>query len=305
LSFVFVLSLLFVQVWVMVTKNVLPPPLRRDASSSDGVNSNARTPSSTPPAASTRGRGRATEPRVALPNLRGQLRVDSHEPIGKQIFRALREAIFSGALVPGTPLSETEVSEMFQVSRQPVREAFIKLVESGVLQVLPQRGTFVKKISPRRVREGRFIREAIEAAVARKAALEITAEQLADLAENLRDQKTAAKVNDTTSFLALDERFHFLIAQSIDCVAAWDTIQDIKAQMDRVRYLSLPEVSPLELLIRQHARIVSALKAHDADGAEEAMRAHLREILVSLGPVAERNPDWFEPDEGERVHLAN
>ena len=289
----------------MVTKNVLPPPLRRDASLSDGANSNAGTPSSAPPAASNRGRGRATEPRVALPNLRGQLRVDSHEPIGKQIFRALREAIFSGALVPGTPLSETEVSEMFQVSRQPVREAFIKLVESGVLQVLPQRGTFVKKISPRRVREGRFIREAIEAAVARKAALEITTEQLADLAENLRDQKTAAKVNDTTSFLALDERFHFLIAQSIDCVAAWDTIQDIKAQMDRVRYLSLPEVSPLELLIKQHARIVSALKAHDADGAEEAMRAHLREILVSLGPVAERNPDWFEPDEGERVHLAN
>jgi DNA-binding GntR family transcriptional regulator len=235
--------------------------------------------------------------------LRGQLQVDSHEPIGKQIFRALREAIFSGALVPGTPLSETEVSEMFQVSRQPVREAFIKLVESGVLQVLPQRGTFVKKISPRRVREGRFIREAIEAAVARKAALEITAAQLADLAENLRDQKVAAKVNDTASFLALDERFHFLIAQSIDCVAAWDTIQDIKAQMDRVRYLSLPEVSPLELLIKQHGRILSALKAHDADGAEEAMRAHLREILVSLKPVAERNPDWFEPDEGERVQL--
>ncbi len=127
--------------------------------------------------------------------------------------------------------------------------------------------------------------------------------QVADLTENLRDQKVAAKVNDTASFLALDERFHFLIAQSIDCVAAWDTIQDIKAQMDRVRYLSLPEVSPLELIIKQHGRIVSALKAHDADGAEEAMRAHLREILVSPKPVAERNPDWFEPDEGERVPL--
>jgi GntR family transcriptional regulator, rspAB operon transcriptional repressor len=289
----------------MVTKNVLAAPLRRDATSSENVGRNETKASSRPPAGLARGRARATEPRVALPNLRGQLQVESHEPIGKQIFRALREAIFSGALVPGTPLSETEVSEMFQVSRQPVREAFIKLVESGVLQVLPQRGTFVKKISPRRVREGRFIREAIEAAVARKAALEITTEQLADLAENLRDQKTAAKVNDTTSFLALDERFHFLIAQSIDCVAAWDTIQDIKAQMDRVRYLSLPEVSPLELLIKQHARIVSALKAHDADAAEEAMRAHLREILVSLKPVSERNPDWFEPDEGERVHLAS
>jgi GntR family transcriptional regulator, rspAB operon transcriptional repressor len=288
----------------MVTKKVLPASLRHGASSSDGIAISANDSASAAPAARTRGRGRATETRIALPDLRAQLQVDSHEPIGKQIFRALREAIFTGALVPGTPLSETEVSEMFQVSRQPVREAFIKLVESGVLQVLPQRGTFVKKISPRRVREGRFIREAIEAAVARKAALEITVAQLADLTENLRDQKVAAKVNDTASFLALDERFHFLIAQSIDCVAAWDTIQDIKAQMDRVRYLSLPEVSPLELIIKQHGRIVSALKAHDADGAEEAMRAHLREILVSLKPVAERNPDWFEPDEGERVPLA-
>jgi DNA-binding GntR family transcriptional regulator len=233
-----------------------------------------------------------------------QLAVDSHEPIGKQIFRALRQAIFTGALVPGTPLSEKEVSDMFQVSRQPVREAFIKLVETGVLQVLPQRGTFVKKISPRRVREGRFIREAIESAVARKAAVSITGSQLEGLADNLRDQKVAAKVNDTMSFVALDEQFHFLIAQSIDCVAAWDTIQDIKAQMDRVRYLSLPDVSPLDLIIKQHARIVAALKSHDPDGAEEAMRAHLREILSSLQPVALRNPDWFELDEPERVQLA-
>jgi DNA-binding GntR family transcriptional regulator len=299
------LSIYFlVQVRVMVMKKVLSAPTRPNASSANGVNKSAGAASSLiAPVASSRGRGRASEPRIALPNLRGQLQVDSHEPIGKQIFRALREAIFSGLLVPGTPMSETEVSEMFEVSRQPVREAFIKLVESGVLQVLPQRGTFVKKISPRRVREGRFIREAIEAAVARKAAVAITDPQLSDLADNLRDQKVAAKVNDTSAFLALDERFHFLIAQSIDCVAAWDTIQDIKAQMDRVRYLSLPDVSPLELIIRQHARIVSALKAHDADGAEEAMRAHLREILTSLKPVAERNPDWFEPDEPERVQL--
>jgi DNA-binding GntR family transcriptional regulator len=75
--------------------------------------------------------------------------------------------------------------------------------------------------------------------------------------------------------------------------------------MDRVRYLSLPDVSPLDLLIKQYARIVSALKAHDPDGAEEAMRAHLREILVSLHPIAERNPDWFEPDEPERVALGS
>src|SRR6195952_2056761 len=135
--------------------------------------------------------------KVLLPDLLQQVRPDSHEPIGKQIFRALRLAIFAGDLAPGTPLSEKEVSDMFNVSRQPVREAFIKLVEAGVLQVLPQRGTFVKKISPRAVREGRFIREAIEAAVARKAAIAITDPQLDDLARNLREQKVASKHDDT------------------------------------------------------------------------------------------------------------
>jgi GntR family transcriptional regulator, rspAB operon transcriptional repressor len=245
----------------------------------------------------------ADSPKASLVGAIAGVSVESHEPVGKQIFRSLRQAIFTGLLAPGTSLSEKEVSEIFQVSRQPVREAFIKLVEAGVLQVLPQRGTFVKRISPRKVREGRFIREAIEAAVVRKAAVAITDTQLAGLAANLREQKAASKANDTAAFLACDEQFHFLIAQSIDCVAAWETIQDIKAQMDRVRYLSLHEVSPLDLLIKQHAHIVSALKAHDPEAAEEAMRAHLREILVSLGPVAERNPDWFEPDEQDLVTL--
>jgi DNA-binding GntR family transcriptional regulator len=267
----------------------------------------ADVPSSAAASSAPRKRGRAAaqgSARAALPDLTANLSFDSHEPIGKQIFRALREAIFVGQMVPGTPLSEKEVSDMFQVSRQPVREAFIKLVEAGVLQVLPQRGTFVKRISPRQVREGRFIREAIETAVVRKAAVSITDDQLQALADNLREQKLAAKANDTAAFLALDEAFHYAIAQAIDCTAAWETIQDIKAQMDRVRYLSLPDVSPLDLLIRQHAKILAGLRAHDPSAAEDAMRHHLREILVSLGPIAERNPAWFEADEPERVPLS-
>ena len=82
-----------------------------------------------------------------------------------------------------------------------------------MLQVLPQRGTFVKRISPRQVREGRFIREAIETAVVKKAAVSISDEQLRALTDNLRDQKIAAKASDTAAFLALDEAFHYAIAQ--------------------------------------------------------------------------------------------
>jgi DNA-binding GntR family transcriptional regulator len=268
------------------------------------LNAGGSEPPAAPPRRSRRRLGEPAQGALKLPDLRAHVSMDSPEPITRQIYRALRQAIFAGEMVPGTPLSEKEVSDMFHVSRQPVREAFIKLVEAGVLQVLPQRGTFVKRISPRRVREGRFIREAIETAVARKAAQHITDAQLKQLADNLRDQRIAAKANDTAAFLALDEAFHFTIAQTIDCGAAWEAIQDIKAQMDRVRYLSLPDDSPLDHLIKQHAKILAALRAHDPDAAEAAMRGHLREILVTLGPIAERNPAWFEADERETVPLS-
>ena len=246
--------------------------------------------------------GRSDAPRAALPDLTVQVSIDSHEPISKQIFRALRHAIFTGQMVPGTSLSEKEVSDMFQVSRQPVREAFIKLVEAGVLQVLPQRGTLVKRISRAWCEKG--------ASFARRSKRRWYARPRNSLATSSCKCSSKTCVNrsllrsQTTRLLFWRLIKHFTtIAQSIDCIAAWDTIQDIKAQMDRVRYLSLPDVSPLDLLIQQHARILSALRAHDSSAAEHAMRMHLREILVSLGPIAARNPNWFETDERERVPL--
>ena len=72
-------------------------------------------------------------------------------------------------LQPGQSFSEQEVAEKLGVSRTPVREAVIGLAEAGLLEVLPQRGTFVRKISIKAVMDARFVREAIELAVLREA----------------------------------------------------------------------------------------------------------------------------------------
>ena len=92
------------------------------------------------------------------------------EPIARQITRALRQAIVTMRLRPGEMLSEQDIATRFGVSRQPVREAFIKLGEAGLIQVLPQRGTLVVKISRAAVEDARFIREAVECALVREAA---------------------------------------------------------------------------------------------------------------------------------------
>ena len=92
-------------------------------------------------------------------------------PMAQRIVSRLRHAIVTMRIKPGEKLSEQEIADRFGVSRQPVREAFIKLAEAGLVRVLPQRGTLVVKISVAAVEDARFVREAIECAVTREAAL--------------------------------------------------------------------------------------------------------------------------------------
>jgi DNA-binding GntR family transcriptional regulator len=213
--------------------------------------------------------------------------------MGARVFDALRQAIVQLQLKPGNLLSEAEIARQLGVSRQPVREAFIKLAEVGLVEVRPQRGTFVMLISIREVQNARFIREAIEVAVIRKAALETSSGKLAELNRILDDQRAASEAADHVRFLRLDEAFHQALAHAADCDHAWRVIENLKAQMDRVRYLSMPEATPIETLIGQHAAIVDALSRHAPDDAEAAMRAHLSEIMMSLPRIAQAYPELF------------
>ncbi|MCF3658620.1 GntR family transcriptional regulator, partial [Salmonella enterica subsp. enterica serovar Weltevreden] len=71
------------------------------------------------------------------------------------------------------------------VSRQPVREAFIQLADHGLIQIRPQRGRYVNKISLSQVQNGCFVRQALECAVVRRAAARSSDNQCYQLAQNL------------------------------------------------------------------------------------------------------------------------
>ena len=213
--------------------------------------------------------------------------------MGTRVFDAVRAAIVQLRFRPGNLLSEADVARQLGVSRQPVREAFIKLAEIGLVDVKPQRGTFVKLISIRQVQDVRFIREAIEVAVVRKAAHEASPARIAQLHELLEGQRKAGEAADNSSFLRLDEAFHQALAHSVGTDYAWRVLENLKAQMDRVRYLSMPDATPFDVLVGQHAAITDAIARHSADEAEAAMRVHLSEILTSLPRLAQAHPELF------------
>src|SRR5215207_9156487 len=118
------------------------------------------------------------------------------EPIVRQVTRALRHAIVTMRVKPGEMLSEQEIATGLGISRQPVREAFIKLAEAGLLRVLPRRGTLVVKISRASVEDARFIREAVECAVACEAAQRISPKIGSGLTDSLTRQRRAARAKD-------------------------------------------------------------------------------------------------------------
>ncbi|PMR72504.1 GntR family transcriptional regulator [Billgrantia endophytica] len=222
---------------------------------------------------------------------------DTHDrgSVRQRLYRVLRLSIIRMVLAPGQALSEKELADIFSVSRQPVREAFIRLSEAGLVEVRPQRGTYVIRISQRAVLEARFVREAVEVAVAKEAAEQgLDDRTVDDLHELIERQRRCIETNDYDRFFQLDEDFHRSLSLGAGHTAAWRVTEEVKAQLDRVRYLSIPESTPIAKLADQHSMIVEAIAGRDPEAASRAMRLHQREILQSLPELMRRFPEMFD-----------
>jgi DNA-binding GntR family transcriptional regulator len=217
----------------------------------------------------------------------------SHGSAAQRIENELRRLIIALELPPGSRLSEQDIAERHGVSRQPVREALIGLARTRLVEIQPQRGTTVVKISVRKMMEARFVREAIETAVVRRACASFDQQSRERINDLLEMQEHAARRDDHDAFQRYDELFHIALAEGAGCPLAWEAVQDIKAHMDRVCQLTLPNPEAMLPLIDQHRTIVAAIDARDEDAAAEAMRHHLTEILRTLPRVEAEHPDLF------------
>ena len=222
--------------------------------------------------------------------------IDSRAPVGPQLTRVLRLCIVRNQLEPGMRLSESEIGTKFGLSRQPVREAFIKLAEEGLLEIRPQRGTYVRKISLEAVTDARFVREAIEADIVKACAECADAGLIRDLRDQIAAQTRLAD-DRPSAFVPLDDEFHRTLAEAAGHPNAWTVIEGMKSQMDRVRQLTSTNFS-LAHLIAQHTAVVDAIEVGESGHAEQAMRGHLRMILQDLPAIREAYPDYFEAPKG-------
>lgn len=212
----------------------------------------------------------------------------------EQIYRALRNDILQAATPPGAAMSEARMAAQFGVSRTPVREAFKRLVDEGFLVVIPQVGTFVAPIDLAAVYDSQFVRETLECRMVVLAAERIDGAGKIVLDDLVAQQKTAMQAGDRPAFFQLDEAFHAELSRLAGYASVWGLIESVKAQLDRVRCLSLETPSWSDMILREHQDIAACVGSGDAAGAEAAMRGHLRTVFDAIDKIAQAHVDAFD-----------
>lgn len=202
-------------------------------------------------------------------------------------------AILDLSCGPGVRLLKGAICTQLGVSRSPVSEALARLATEGLVEIVPQSGSYVARLSMEGVREGAFLREALEIAAVGRVAPDADEALLDALARNLKVQAAAFARNDFTKFHAADAEFHELILNATGFPRLAVFSQTAWVQVNRARRLLLPEPGQLATSLEDHRAIHAALAARDKRAAQSATRVHLRRLLARLEPLAQERPELF------------
>ena len=214
--------------------------------------------------------------------------------LSNRTFLAIREAIMELNFLPGEIIRKHDICNALGVSRSPVSEALAKLRNEGLVEVVPQSGTFVSRFSLQDIKEGAFLREAIELACIEILASNISEQQLIDLNRNLKLQKVLAETDDYQGFYQLDAEMHGMIMDFTGYKNLAKVTKTGWVQVDRARQLLLPVDGRLKKAFQEHRAVIKALEQNDVALAREKMRPHLNQLILLLTPLEKKHPHLFE-----------
>ena len=203
------------------------------------------------------------------------------------IVSAILGAVAEQRLPAGTKLTEAALAEMFNCNRANVRRALAALAAQQVVDLIPNRGAFVVSPSPKEARDLFQARRAIERVIAREAAANVTADDIALLRRNVADEAEAKARRDHPTELRLSRQFH----QELARIAGNQVMDRILADLTMRSTLIIGLYGRATLsncAEDEHSGIVSALEAGQADTVVALMDAHLRHLESHLDFSAPR-----------------
>jgi len=212
------------------------------------------------------------------------MRESRFEDLAEQVYRALREMILTGELVPGQKLVQEALSERLGVSRTPLLAAFSKLEKELLVELVPRRGAFVKKLSPLELLHLYDVRLRLEPLGAAEAARNLDDPGRADLERAFAAYRDCVADRDETRVRVADFEFHGTLMR-----LSRNTILDRILSSFAIVLASNQRglMKPMDKSLAEHEALVEAILRGDEERAEGIMHAHLSEARAAASALAE------------------
>ena len=196
------------------------------------------------------------------------------------------ERILDGSYGPGERIVESQVATEFGTSQAPVREALLELEAMRLVETRPHRGARVREVTAEELGQIYPVRAALEEVAGREAAVRMSAEQLAALADELAGMRRAAEAQDLHAQLLHDVRFHELIVEASGNQVLVEVWRSLRVEA-RTLISVIRAVSDLRMIAELHRPVLQALRSRDPELAGKEMRAHIEFFGSFVAPRPE------------------
>lgn len=210
------------------------------------------------------------------------------------VLRVLKENIVKLELEPGSRISENELAAEMGVSRTPIREALIELSKSKIVEIYPQKGSYVSLIDWGLVEEAQFMRLTLEKGVIRLACENMQDEDLMELEKNVMLQKFHFENKNIDDMIEQDNQFHKSLFRITEKVHVYRLMSNIVLHFDRLRTLRTKTAVDHKYVLEDHMALLDAIRLHDPEKGEEIMERHLTRHKIDEKIVRETYPQYFK-----------
>lgn len=195
--------------------------------------------------------------------------------LAEQVFEHLENNILSGVYPRGEYLTELKLVADLGVSRTPIREALHRLETEHIIETT-SKGILVLGVTEKDIEDIYEIRLKIEGLAARRAAENITDEQIKDMKETVDLQEFYVERKDAEQIRKMDSKFHYQLYLYSASNVYLDTLEPLHKKLQKYRKASVENSERAKMSVLEHKAIFDAISAHDGDAAEQAAFLHVQ-----------------------------
>lgn len=208
--------------------------------------------------------------------------VDASYTLTGRAYAAIKQAILSLSLEPGTPLVEDELAVQLRISKTPVRDALLALERDGLVVRIPYKGTYVTEVTDQDAREIFELRAVLEGLAGRLATPSFTSDELDQAEAFLNAYDEALATGSLAEAITQGERFHSFVLDRASNQRLVGFLRTLDDQLHLLRILSSRSVERLNKSASEHRKILSALRQGAPELVEAALRDHHHSVLNDL-----------------------